>query len=139
MTNKTKAAIEEAAKLPTAEETLNTVVGDGCNFRKLFGDNDTDWVIKAIESHTQSHTEGLRERVKELEADNSRVLNQVKEINQLAKNTRANVTLRIIELETENTRLRDALEGLERITAGNPDYEFINYKAKKAMRKGALK
>lgn len=54
-------------KAPTAEETLNTVVGDGCNFRKLFGDNDTDWVIKAIESHTQTHTEGLRERVKELE------------------------------------------------------------------------
>lgn len=34
----------------------------------------------------------------------------------------------------ERDHYRRALEGLERITAGNPDYEFINYKAKEALK-----
>jgi hypothetical protein len=72
MTNKTKAAIEEAAKLPTSEETLSqtyksagwrydiSVLPTGCPHESL--------ALDAIESHTAAHTAGLRERVKELES-----------------------------------------------------------------------
>ena len=72
MNNKTKAAIEEDAKLPTAEETLSqaykaagwrfdlSVLPTGCPHESL--------ALKAIESHTQAHTKGLRERVRMLES-----------------------------------------------------------------------
>lgn len=98
MNNKTKAAIEEAAKLPTEEETLNTVVGDGCNFRKLFGDNDTDWVIKALESHTAAHTERLREKLR-IETQKAKAFGHALDI--AAKDELA-LKERVKELEVKN-------------------------------------
>src|SRR5690554_1220224 len=70
MTNKTKAAIEEAAKLPTAEETLQ-IAYDTIKANQSSDHKDVDPVLlHAIESHTQAHTEGLRER---LGAENQRL------------------------------------------------------------------
>lgn len=65
MNNKTKAAIEEAAKLPTAEEVLRKFCGENILNGGFYA--GPKFALQAIESHTQAHTEGLRERVKELE------------------------------------------------------------------------
>ena len=74
MTNKTKAAVEEAAKLPTAEETLQ-IAYDTIKANQSSEHKDVDPVLlHAIESHTASHTAGLRERVKELETATNRAL-----------------------------------------------------------------
>lgn len=120
------------SKLPTAEETLNKLGLNGGYYV------EPKIAIQAIESHTAAHTaalreelketqniadgqtyqlkrlvkkyDALRERVKELEAEKARILSEVTEINRLAKETRVNVCMRIIELETENSQYKEALE-----------------------------
>lgn len=129
-----KVAIEVAAtEAWEADARHNPIPNNPYAYRNGFGAGAKE-VIEHPERYDlvpAAHTATLQERVKELEnelklsedtikhqaerclkleSDSSRVLNEVKEINQLAKKTRANVTLRIVELETENTRLREALE-----------------------------
>ncbi len=128
------AAIEEAAiKAWEADARHNPSPNNPYAYRNGFkaGANEVIEHPERYDLVPAAHTATLQERVKELEnelklsedtikhqaerclkleSDSSRVLNEVKEINQLAKKTRANVTLRIVELETENTRLREALE-----------------------------
>lgn len=78
MTNKTKAAIEEAAKLPTAEETLQTIyernhktVIDARIIPNKFPSAYRETAIAAIESHTAAHTAGLRDQIADLERENN--------------------------------------------------------------------
>lgn len=69
----------KAPTLPTARDLIAKIIPNQANFehcgqyRTINGSLLID-IEKAIESHTQAHTEGLRERVKELEAE----LNDVK-------------------------------------------------------------
>lgn len=75
MTAKQKAAIEEAAKLPTAEETLRKHIDNSDPMNQPFDEmyvGETNAMLDAIESHTAAHTAALQERVKELEAENER-------------------------------------------------------------------
>ena len=73
MTNKNKAAIEEAAKLPTAEETLSAAYKEaGWMYQLSVASGSCDHVsiaLAAIESHTQTHTAALREEIKQLQSD----------------------------------------------------------------------
>jgi len=59
-------------KLPTAEEALQ-IAYDTIKANQSSEHKDVDPVLlHAIESHTAAHTAALRERVKELEAENAR-------------------------------------------------------------------
>ena len=66
MTNKTTAAIEEAAKLPTAYQTLNHHLS---RVGLTLATAHESILLDAIESHTQAHTEGLREQLMILDKD----------------------------------------------------------------------
>ena len=63
------------SKLPTARDLIAKIIPNQANFehcgehRTINGSLLFD-IERAIESHTQAHTEGLRGRVKELEAKN---------------------------------------------------------------------
>lgn len=65
MTAKEKAAIEEAAKLPTAYQTLNHHLS---RVGLTLATAHESILLDAVESHTAAHTAALQERVKELEA-----------------------------------------------------------------------
>src|SRR5690606_3275197 len=97
MTAKQKAAIEVAAKLPTAEETLRKHIDNSDPMNEPFDEmyvGETNAMLDAIEFHTAAYTaalwsdikqlqrllensieagEELRERVKELEAENEKL------------------------------------------------------------------
>lgn len=88
MTNKTKAAIEEAAKLPTAEETLSAAYKEaGWMYQLSVASGSCDHVsiaLAAIESHTAAHTAALRERVKELEGENKKLFDAINRIAEIS-------------------------------------------------------
>lgn len=123
MTNKTKAAIEVAAKLPTAEETLRKHIDNSDPMNQPFDEmyvGETNAMIDAIESHTAAHTAALQESVKELEAKLTRLDKECEYLS--AENTDLSYRIegiryynkvlreRMKELEAENTRYREALE-----------------------------
>jgi|SRR5690606_13327521 len=83
MTAKQKAAIEVAAKLPTAEETLRKHIDNSDPMNEPFDEmyvGETNAMLDAIESHTAAHTTALQERVKELEAQNERYRKALEDI-----------------------------------------------------------
>lgn len=111
MTNKTKAAIEEAAKLPTAEETLEKT---GVQMTDFISSSGYSGCIAAIESHTQAHTEGLiKERdLHESNADFFQV--ELCKSNELLGELRE----RVKELETATNKALEILERRRQTTPG---------------------
>ena len=111
MTNKTKAAIEEAAKLPTALEVFNKHTN-----QRMMHD---PYIIAAMQeyadSHTAAHAAALRERVKELEER----LSEERFHTMGFSDALGGANFRLDTMKAENTRYREALEAITRIF-GNP-------------------
>ncbi|MDX3913737.1 MAG: hypothetical protein QHC79_09375 [Pseudosphingobacterium sp.] len=122
---------QENKQLPTAEETLISVIMP--NFRQVFGDNDTEWIVKAMQEHTRLHTAPLREELEKL-----------REWKDSAMKAMSDIAPGINELKAENQMLREALEwyansgnylSLENVISKRHTFE-VERRAKEALKGG---
>lgn len=102
-------------KLPTAEETLNKTIDS--NFRKLFGDKDTDWVIKAIESHTAAQTAALESKYNEAYSSAAKYAEESVRLRERVKELEENLVYAIRAIKTVNSfgATRIIIDDLEKV------------------------
>lgn len=105
MIPKTKSAIEEAAKLPTAYQSAQEH-----NAVDKYGKPQSE-VLAAIESHTAAHTAALRDQIADLDREN----NNYRLVYDSVVKNRDELRERVKELEAKIASYESAIDGLKKV------------------------